>query len=158
MIDRATGEVRFNDSLSFTPQCVLSPEHLRVLGARSSAFRNLPSWTMHHFNERESDRGRFEVEAVADDSGRVQAVFLSHVHPFYQSDTSNDSERRAFHENIITTDLSGQREFSWGQVLCRVDPKANRDHLVVVYTPGPHIPLHPSQILFQLHAHDKGPV
>lgn len=157
MIDRASGEIHFNDSLSFAPQCLLSPEHLRTLGARSSSFRDLPGWAMHEFNDHESDRGRFEVEAVSDGSGRVQAVFLAHVHPFYQPDTPDDSERRAFHEGVISTDLGGQREFSWGQVLCRVDPKTNRDHLVVVYALGPNVPLHPTDILFEFQARADEP-
>jgi hypothetical protein len=34
---------------------------------------------------------------------------------------------------VISADLSGQREFTWGEVRCRLDAQANKDWLVVSY-------------------------
>ena len=60
---------------------------------------------------------------------RVEALFLSHRHPFYQSDTPEDSERRAYHEGVIALDLRGQREFNWGHVFCRFTLQVKCDWL-----------------------------
>jgi hypothetical protein len=89
----------------------------------------------------------------------VEAVFVSHHHSFYEAETVEDSERRSYHESLIASDLRGQREFSWGHVFCRLDPKANRDWLVLIYSPFCGVPLQERavyRILFE-HAPDPSP-
>ncbi len=73
---------------------------------------------------------------------RIEGVFLSHSHSFYEVGTTDDSERHAFHEGVIATELRGQREFSWGHVFCRLDKRSNQDWLAIIYTPFSNIPLH----------------
>jgi hypothetical protein len=104
-----------------------------------------------------SDRGSFEVEAVSDRDSRIQAVLVAHSHSFYQRGTPNDSERRAFHESVIGSDLHGQQEFSWGKAFCRLDTEHNTDWLVVVYTVGPQVPLHRAELLRYLREHAPVP-
>jgi hypothetical protein len=72
-------------------------------------------------------------------------VLVSHCHPFYEPGTPDDSERRVFHENILATDLQGQKEFPWGHAFCRVDPKENQDWLVLMYLPYSGVPLEQSE-------------
>jgi hypothetical protein len=80
---------------------------------------------------------------------------MAHVHPFYEALTPEDAERRAYHEGIVATDLKGQREFAWGYVLCKLDPVANRDWLVVVYHQGLHVPNAAREALRELIAREK---
>jgi len=150
MISRSTGEVCFEDGLSFSPHVMLSPDHVRSF--RSHSFLSIPGWTQHFLGKHTSEERVFEVEAVSDPACRIQAVFLAHSHPFYQSDTPGDKERRVFHEGIIASELGGQLEFSWGEVFCRLDVKSNTDWLVIIYTPGPNVPLHPPEMLQHLYA------
>lgn len=151
MISRSTGEVVFED-LRLVPQAVLRP-------GDAPATRALPvqGWSHHLFGVRQSDRGGFSVEALSDQEGRIQVVLLAHAHPFYQADTPDDSERHVFHEGVIAADLAGQREFSWGQVFCRLDRKSNRDWLVVAYAQGPQVPLQTATVLRHLHEHAPEP-
>jgi len=151
MISRSTGEATFQD-LRILPQAVLSSSAIQ----KSHALP-LPGWVQQLLGVHDSEHGSFEVEAVSDPQQRVQMLLLAHSHPFYQLDTPDDAERRAFHEGIIDSDLSGQREFSWGAVLCRLDTKANKDWLVVAYTVGPHVPMHRAEILLHLQARDNSP-
>jgi len=88
---------------------------------------------------------------------KERVLLLAHTHPFYQADTPDDSERRAFHEGIISSDLAGQREFSWGQVFCRLDNKSNKDWLVLAYTLGPQVPMQTAAVLLHLHDHEPEP-
>src|SRR5262249_55383914 len=131
MIARSSGEVTFDD-LRIVPQAILAPAEVR----RSHALP-IPGWSQLVLGIRHFDRGLFEVEAISDQQRRVQVVLVAHQHAFYQADTFNDSERRAFHQGLITTDLAAQREFSWGQVFCRLDSRSNKDWLLVAYTLGP---------------------
>ncbi|MBC8166854.1 MAG: hypothetical protein H7Y20_13420 [Bryobacteraceae bacterium] len=153
MIARATGEADFNDGLRILPQASLPSEFPPY---RSTEFF-LPGWTSHDLGIHDSDHGSFEVKALSDPESRVQLLLLSHSHPFYQPFTPYDSERRAFHEAVISADLAGQREFSWGQVFCRRDPGANKDSLIVAYSPGPHVPKQSEPLLRQLHEHEPEP-
>jgi hypothetical protein len=138
MISHVTGEVAFEDGLRFAPQEELAEGHLR--SARSHRLIEEAGWSQHVLGVHRSDHGDFEVEAVSDRSCRIQMVLMAHSHPFYQPDTRDDSERRAFHEGVLESDGLAQGSFSWGEVLRRLDPAANRDWIVVVYSLGPHVP------------------
>jgi hypothetical protein len=130
-------------------------EHL--IDVRGHRELSIPGWTLHLLGEHESDHGCFEVQAVSDPACRIQTVLLSHAHPFYSEETPEDAERHAFHEGVIESDLGGVREFSWGEVFCRVDEDSNKDWLVVVYKSGPKVPLHPPILPRQLRAHAPVP-
>jgi hypothetical protein len=151
MISRSSGETTFAD-LRILPQAVLAPTE----GQRTHALP-IPGWSQRVLGIHHSDRGAFEVEAVCDEHRRIQVLLLAHHHAFYEADTPEDSERRGFHEGIISADLAGQREFSWGQVFCRLDNKSNKDWLVLAYTLGPHVPKQTSAVLNHLHAHEPEP-
>jgi len=151
MISRFTGEVTFQD-LRILPQAAL-------VSAEAGRAQSLPvaGWLHHVLGIHHSDRGAFEVEVVLDAQRRIRIVLLAHSHPFYLADTPEDAERRAFQEGIISSDLAGQREFSWGQVVCRIDKKANKDWLVVAYTIGPKVPMQTDEVLRHFYAHDPEP-
>ena len=151
MISRSNGEVTFV-GLRIVPQAVLA-----LAGSQGTRALPITGWTQHVLGVHQSDRGVFEVEVVSDQKRRVQIVLLAHHHPFYQKDTPEDSERRVFHEGVISADLAGQREFSWGQVFCRLDDKANKDWLVLAYTMGPRVPTQIAGVLEHLRAHEPKP-
>jgi hypothetical protein len=88
------------------------------------------------------------------DGDRIQVVLMSHRHSFYELNTPDDAERRAFHEGVIHTDLAGQREFSWGEVLCRLEPIPNKDWLVVAYSNESKVPLPDREVLLRLRAEE----
>jgi hypothetical protein len=90
-----------------------------------------------------SDHGAFDVFAVTDDEHKVRIVFLSQHRPVFGSWS-------AFHEKVIVADLAGQREFSWGKVLCG-------EQLIIAYSGGLHVPLHDEPILDRLFAHEADP-
>ncbi len=114
----------------------------------------VPGWSQHALGLHTSDHGDFQVEVSVGMERRVEAVFLSHRHPFYEADTPEDSERRAYHEGVIVIDLHGQREFPWGHVFCRFNPLIKCDWLVVVYNPFTNIPLHARTVEMLLEAHE----
>ncbi|HWB58024.1 MAG TPA: hypothetical protein VG733_00965 [Chthoniobacteraceae bacterium] len=161
MITAATGEVGFEKGVRILPHhhfpmllCeVVRKEHHRVSG------RKLPiaGWYQHELGIHKSNHGDFQVEVVTGSENRVEGVFLSHEHAFYECRTPDDAERRVFHEHVIATELRGQREFSWGHVFCRVDIKANRDWLVIIYNPFSNVPLHAREAYRQLFAREKPP-
>ena len=152
MIFRITGELAFRDGLQIQGHARLQAEF-----SHDSEDFMVPGWRSYDLGAHESDHGRFEVKATTDVECRVQLVFLAHSHPFYQTDTPNDLERRAFHENVICQDLGGQREFSWGKVYCRRDPALNKDSLIVAYAPGPQVPTPNDPSLRFLEAHETEP-
>lgn len=158
MIARATGEVFFQDGVCLLPH---DPIHTVLVQARGQEkiSQDLPAkgWKKHLLGNHPSDRGTFEVEAVTGPEERIHMVFLAHDNPFYETGTPDDSERRAYHEGVIASDLGGQREFPWGQVFCRLDPKINKDWLVVAYTAGAQVPLKVRNALLQISAHEKEP-
>jgi hypothetical protein len=151
MISRITGEVKFQNLL-ITPQAVLPP----ALAQKSRALP-IPGWSGHQLGVHESELGAFNVEVLSDADGRVQLALLAHDHPFYERTTPDDAERRAFHQGVISSELAGQREFSWGEVLCRLDKHANKDWLVLAYNQGPHIPIVFPEVLLDLHARQPYP-
>ena len=152
MISRITGEADFRDGLRILPHAPIP-----VSFTHDSREFIVPGWSGHDFGVHSSDHGAFEVTVVSDSQLRVQLVLLSHFHSFYRRDTPADAERRAFHEGVISTDLGGQREFSWGRVFCRRDPAANKDALILAYALGPQVPHTAEPILRYLEAQEPRP-
>ena|SRR6202453_2239159 len=159
MIIASTGEVYFGKALSVMPHQPFSS--IMVDAKRKGDFskRKLPieGWTQFMLGIQKSDHGDFEVEVVTGPELRVEGVFLSHHHTFYDPKTPDDTERRVFHDSVIAFDLRGQREFSWGHVFCRVDVQSNRDWLVVIYNPFSQVPLHAREAYRKLFAHEIPP-
>jgi hypothetical protein len=151
MISRISGEVAFQ-GLQILPQAIL-PSSL----AQKSRALPIPGWSGHILGLHHSDRGAFEVEVLSDADTRIQVLLLAHSHPFYERNTPGDTERRAFHEGLISSELAGQREFSWGEVLCRLDARANKDWLIIAYNQGPHITKEAPELLLHLLAHQPYP-
>ena len=151
MISHITGEVRFQN-LVIAPHTIL-PTAL----AQKSRALPVPGWSGHRLGVHKSELGAFDVEVLTDAEGRVQLALLAHSHPFYERNTPNDAERRAFHEGLVSSELAGQQEFSWGEVLCRLDQHANKDWLVVAYNQGPHVPALFPKVLLHLHAPEPYP-
>ena len=154
MISPQNGEVGFEDGLRINPHAQLATLLASVVRSRKLP---VPGWSQHILGVHTSDRGEFEVEASVGEENRVEALFLSHCHSFYQSDTPEDSERAAYHEGVIASDLCGQREFSWGHVFCRFNPQIMRNWLVVVYSPFLNVPLHARIVERLLAAHELIP-
>jgi hypothetical protein len=148
MINRVTGEVWFQSGLHLSP-------HYAINFSPKSQILSLKGWKRHAFGCHSSEHGTFEVEALTTEQDHVQIVLLSHRHSFYEKNTPADAERRAFHEGIISLELAGQREFSWGEVLCRLDTARNQDWLVVAYSRDAHVPGGRSEVLLRLFAHEK---
>ena len=99
----------------------------------------------------------FAVEALSADDDCIHVVLLSHRHRFYEAGTPDDAERRAFHEGVVNADLAGQREFTWGEVICRLETRAKRDWLVVAYNRQPRVPLPDKTVLLRLCAQERLP-
>lgn len=153
MILPATGEVIFSDGLHFSPHEPLSVSS----GTPRRPFGLVRGWSKYVLGKHSSDHGEFEVEVVCDTGRRIETVAVAHIHPFYERETAGDSERHAYHEGIIATDLRGQREFSWGMALSCLDTRANKDWLVVVYTAELHVPLRRAEFLRHLYEHEPVP-
>jgi hypothetical protein len=155
MIAARTGEIDFEDGLRITAH-VLIGQLRRRLPVEKVSVCELPikGWRKYELGEHTSDFGVFTVEAVTSSELRVEGVFLSHSHSFYESATKDDSERRAFHDGVIASDLLGQREFPLGHVFCRLDRESNRDWLVVIYNPFASVPLHQREEFRVLFAHE----
>lgn len=149
MINRVTGEVSFR-SLHIVPhQAIALPHKTRAL--------SLKGWMRHLLGIQPTEHGDFEVEALSKANHRILLVMLSHEHPFYEPGTLADAERRIFHEGIINAELAGQREFSWGEVICRFQSPLNRDYIVIAYSRDADIPLPDREALLRLFAHEKTP-
>jgi hypothetical protein len=133
MINRATGEVDFRGGLHFVPHCSIKTLVANAAVAPKVRMQSLSlkGWKRHVFGLHVSEHGTFEVEALSADEDRIQVVLLAHQHTFYKANTPEDAERRAFHEGVIGSDLAGQREFAWGEVLHRLESALNKDWLVV---------------------------
>jgi hypothetical protein len=54
-------------------------------------------------------------------------------------------------------DLGGQKEFNWGEVICRLELPANKDWLVVAYNRQLRVPLLEKPVLLRLCVHEKMP-
>jgi hypothetical protein len=150
MISPVTGETTFQD-LRILPQSRL-PEG----GSNQTHALPIAGWSGHRLGSHRADRGLFDVEVITGPQRRIQVLLMSHIHPFYEAKTPGDAERRVFHEGLIISELAGQREFSWGEVLCRFDAKANKDWLVLAFTPGPHVQEVQPPGLLHLLAHEHG--
>jgi hypothetical protein len=159
MINRATGEVSFRSGLHIAPHCLV--EELVVLAGAGPKVRTQPllleGWKRHVLGFHDSEHGTFEVEALSSGGNRIQIVLLSHQHVFYEPNTPEDADRRAFHDEVIHSDLAGQREFAWGEVLHRLERAPNKDWLVVVYSHEAKIPLPDRDVILRLYAHERIP-
>ena len=150
MINQVTGEVSFRSGLHIVPHhAITAPHQWRRL--------SLKGWKRHILGIQPSEHGTFEVEALSKKQDRILLVMLSHQHSFYEKNTPADADRRTFHEGIISLELAGQREFSWGEVLCRFESIFNQDWLVIAYHRNADIPLADREILLHLLAHEKLP-
>ncbi len=150
MINRVTGEVSFHGGLRIVPhQAIGSPHREQKLSLRD--------WKRHILGSHDSEHGLFEVEALSSEAGRIQVVMLAHQHSFYERGTPEDAERRAFHEGVIVKDLAGQREFSWGEALCRLEASRNKNWLVIAYSRDAKVPSPDREFLSRLLAHEKLP-
>jgi hypothetical protein len=118
---------------------------------------SLKGWKRHVLGFQVSDHGKFEVEALSAEDERVHVVLLSHWHVFYEPDTPEDAERRAFHEGVVSSDLGGQKEFRWGEVICRLELPSNKDWLVVAYNRESRVPLPDKEVILRLCAHEDIP-
>jgi hypothetical protein len=158
MINRVTGEIRFSDNFLIFPHCSLNSlsataQPLKVVTHKLS----LGAWKRHVLGSRTSEHGIFLIEALSAEEDCVDVVLLSHNHPFYESGTPEDADRRAFHEGVISADLGGQREFAWGEVICRLEVSANRDWMVIAYNRQPRVPYPGKRDLLELLAHERTP-
>ena len=159
MINRATGEIDFRDGLRIIPHCAvssLSTARGKPVNVRTQKL-SLGDWKRHVLGNHPSRHGNFKVEALSANDDCIHVVLLSHEHGFYEADTPEDAERRAFHEGVVNSDLAGQREFTWGEVICRLEMPASRDWLVVAYNRQPRVPLPEKAILLRLFAHERLP-
>ncbi len=159
MINRATGAVVFQSGLHILPHCSV---HSLSSGAQGlpkikTQKLSLKDWRRHVLGSHNSEHGEFEVEALSVDDERIHVVLMAHRHPFYEANTPEDAERRAFHEGVISSDLAGQREFSWGEVICRLEKTANKDWLVVAYSREAKVPLPVKEVILHLYAHGDIP-
>ena len=150
MINVVTGDVSFQSGLRIAPHCVIEKPH-------PTRRLSLKKWTRHILGSHSSEYGTFEVEALSCEDDAIQVVLLAHQHNFYEPGTPGDAERRAFHEGVISSDLGGQREFSWGEVICRLDAAPNKDWLVVAYHRTTDVPLRHPEVLSRLFAREKAP-
>jgi hypothetical protein len=133
MINRATGEVDFRSGLHIVPHGSIQSMSAAAEVPPKIKTQNLSlkGWKRHVLGSHVSEHGTFEVEALSADADQIQVVLLAHQHTFYEPNTPEDAERRAFHEGVISSDLAGQREFSWGEVLCRLESAPDKNWLVI---------------------------
>lgn len=159
MISRTTGEIDFSSGLHIRPHCSL--ESLAAGPVSSVNIKThkllLQDWKRHILGSHRSEHGKFEVEALSFENSGIQIVLMAHQHAFYEKGTPEDSERRVFHEGVISTDLGGQREFPWGEVICRLEAAANKDWLVVAYSRDAKVPSKVKEVLLHLRALEKPP-
>jgi hypothetical protein len=159
MIHRATGAVDFRSGLHIAPHCSVRSLAINIETSPiiTTQKLSLKDWKRHVLGTHVSEHGTFEVEALSADEERIQVVLLSHQHNFYEPNTPDDAERRAFHEGVINADLAGQREFSWGEVLCRLELTPNKNWLVVAYISDAKVPLPDREVLLRLRAREDVP-
>ena len=159
MIDRVTGGVDFQSGLHIIPHCSIASLHANAKEPLTIKTRklSLKGWKRHIFGFHVSEHGSFEVEALSTDDDRIHVVLLSHEHSFYEQNTPDDAERRAFHEGVVSSDLAGQKEFTWGEVTYRLESASNKDWLVIAYSREAKVPLQMKEVLLSLRAHEKMP-
>jgi hypothetical protein len=159
MINRVTGEIDFSDGLRIVAHCTiqaLSGDFGPSLKIETHTLSH-KDWKRHVLGFHKSEHGNFEVEALSAEDDFIHVVLLSHWHTFYEVGTPEDTERRAFHQGVVSSDLGGQREFAWGEVLCRLEQPANKDWLVVAYNRESRVPLPEREVLLRLCAHKRIP-
>jgi len=159
MINRVTGEVDFQSGLHILPHCSVdsvSANAEKVVTIKPEKVF-LKGWKRHVLGLHASEHGTFEVEALSAEDQRIHVVLLAHRHVFYEANTPDDAERRTFHDGVISTDLAGQREFAWGQVVCRLEMASNKDWLVVAYSREAEVPMQLKQVILHLCGHEKAP-
>jgi len=159
MINRVTGEIDFGDGLRIVPHCTvgsLSAAREKTVKVQTQKL-TLGDWKRHILGSHPSEHGTFDMEALSADDDCIHVVLLSHQHRFYEAGTPEDAERRAFHEGVVNSDLAGQREFTWGEVICRLETPAKRDWLVVAYNRQPRVPLPEKTVLLRMCAHERLP-
>ncbi|HVV73102.1 MAG TPA: hypothetical protein VHI52_16635 [Verrucomicrobiae bacterium] len=157
MINPVTGEIAFGNGLRILPHCAvssLSTALQKPVNVRSQKL-SLGDWKRYVLGTHPSEHGSFQVEALSADDDCIHVVLLSHQHPFYEAGTPDDAERRAFHEGVINSDLAGQREFTWGEVICRLEMSGKRDWLVIAYNRQPRVPFTEKTVLLRLCAHER---
>jgi len=157
MINRVTGEVCFTSGLHIRPHCAIDLSQVKA--DERSQFRtqklSLPVWKRHVLGRQTSEHGTFEVEALSMEEDRIYVVMLAHQHPFYERGTPEDAERRAYHEGVISRDLAGQKDFTWGEVVCRLESRANKDWLVIAYSWDAKVPFSEEQIILYLRGREN---
>jgi hypothetical protein len=150
MINQVTGEVSFRSGLHIVPHhAITAPHRTRAL--------SLKGWKRHILGIQPSEHGTFEVEALSKEKDRILLVMLPHQNPFYEKNTPADAERRIFHEGVISLELAGRREFSWGEVICRFESALHQDWIVVAYSRDANIPFSEREVLLRLFAHVEMP-
>ncbi|MEO6847892.1 MAG: hypothetical protein ABI443_09955 [Chthoniobacterales bacterium] len=154
MITPTTGEIGFADGLSLGPHAQIDGLQVETLKRRAIPVKG---WSQVEMGVHPSDQGDFEIEISSGPENRVEAVFLSHSHSFYEAGTPEDGERRVFHDGVIARDLRGQHEFSWGNVFTKLDPKSNRDWIAIIYNRFPSISLSTSEGLDLKGEHESHP-
>lgn len=165
MISPVNGEVGLKDGL-----CIGAHSQLATISAHIVSSHDLPvpGWSEHSMGTHPSDHGEFEVNVITGEERRVEALYFSHCHSFYEAGTPDDAERRVYHEGVIASDLGGQREFGWGRVFCRVRRDSHksagrpamivmRDWIWIVYNPFSDVPLRSRSIEMLLAAHEPLP-
>jgi hypothetical protein len=159
MINQVTGEIDFRDGLRILPHC--SVQSLSADSGSSPKVKtqklSLDGWKRHALGFHVSEHGTFEVEALSAENKRIHVVLLSHRHPFYEKGTPEDADRRAFHEGVVSSDLGGQKELAWGEVIFRLETTSNQDWLVVAYHRESRVPLPQKEVLLRLCAHEEIP-
>ena len=159
MINRVIGKIDFRSGLRILPHCSirsLSPDSEPSLKVETQKL-SLKGWKRHVLGFHVSEHGTFEVEALSADDERVHVVLLSHRHHFYEPGTPEDADRRAFHEGMVSSDITGQKEFTWGEVICRLEITSNKGWLVVAYNRESRVPLPQKEVILRLCAHENMP-
>jgi hypothetical protein len=159
MINRTTGEVCFMSGLHIVPHCRVDALATMAGGKFEPRTQklSLDGWRRHVFGLHASEHGIFEVEALSSVEDRIEIVLVAHQQLFYEPHTQEDADRRAFHEGVVSSDLAGQREFAWGEVLHRLESAANKDWLVIAYSYEAKVPLPGRENILTLWAHEGLP-
>ena len=94
MIAPSNGEVGFTDGLCIPPFAVMERLLPLISDATPVHSREIPVAGRRQFDlgAHNSDHGVFAVETSVGSEGRVEAVFLSHKHSFYDTATPADAE------------------------------------------------------------------
>jgi hypothetical protein len=158
MLSPITGTIGFNGDFHLVPHQELTKAHFPDALVRP--FDTLSGWRYHLLGIHLSAYGPFEVEAVTNHHHRLQVVLLRcavEEVPRLKSRASIPSHRQNIHEEILATDLRGQREFPWGTVYHGDHPDLPKSWLIVAYSPGLHTPLPRFELPLHLFEHAPEP-